>query len=183
MRHSLIALLTTTLLAASSSVTAVPINLSFIAGQFPDSNNIEAPTALVAGTIVYEAADINAPIDSITSIVLSAGGHEFTLADTAFVNLTNESFIGGLLNEANEISINSIDFLLQFQRGPNFIPVLPVFLYTSSGLDGIWMAGTISFNRTVSNVTEPGTLVLLGLALTGLLGSKRRKNARVIKPR
>ena len=70
MKLSLIALVTTTLLVVCASVVAIPITLSFTAEQFPDTNNIAAPNALVAGTIVYEAADIHAPIDSITSIVL-----------------------------------------------------------------------------------------------------------------
>ena len=76
MKLSLIALVTTTLLVVCASVATIPITLSFTAEQFPDTNNIAAPNALVAGTIVYEAADIHAPIDSITSIVLTRKCHQ-----------------------------------------------------------------------------------------------------------
>jgi hypothetical protein len=172
------------LLGVGSTAQAAPITLEFTVSDFPPTfAGTPAPTDPVSGTIVYEAADVGSPIQSLTSIALSVGGHSFSLSEAGFItnpsSISTSSIIGGLLGTGvGGVSSFTSDFSLQYDRvgqpgpGANFV-------YASSSVFGIWRSTnftSFSLTESTTSMPEPGavTLFLLGLLMVLPLARRRR---------
>jgi hypothetical protein len=155
---------------------AIPVTLEFaVSGLPPTFAGIAAPTDPVSGMIVYQAAALGSPIESLTSISLNVGNHSFSVDEVSFISqpgeISTSDLIGGSLNGPGGVTTHTSDFSLQYDRsepsgaGANFV-------YASSDLFGIWRSTNFtSFSLSAgvepppTSVPEPGTLSLLVLGL------------------
>jgi hypothetical protein len=152
------------LVALVNSVCATPIAISFTAAQFsPVIGSDPAPADPVSGTLVYEAASTISPIDSLTSISLSIAGHSYGLAEIGFEYASGIFTVGGLIDGVGGSGNFEDDFVLIWDN--TLTPLY--FQYSVVGLPGIWATSTFSqLNVTESsNVPEPSTLALVGMAI------------------
>jgi hypothetical protein len=153
---------------------AIPIEVDFTAGDFtpsPASPPTIPPTDPVIGTIIYEAASITANIDSLTSINLIIGGHNYLINEIGYISpFFGRQKIGGNSAGVAGMSSGTDDFSLDWFEG-TLTPMM--FSYTSSLNAGYWDSNTFS-SFSVAAVPEPTTMLLLGLALVSLVGLRRK---------
>ena len=177
------------MLGMASSAHAVLITFEFTASNFPPTfSGIPALQDPISGVITYEAADVGAPIDSLTSISLTIGSHSFTVGELGFItnpnSISTSSIIGGSINGVTGVTNFTNDFSVQFDRA---MPPAPGanFAYASADTFGIWRSSTVAYSLTgpteTTPVPEPGTLslLLLGLLATVALVWRRLLFARV----
>jgi hypothetical protein len=161
-------------LAFTSNATAAIFELDFTAiGFAATSGFVNPPTDPVSGHIMYTAASLTSPIDSLTAISLVIGGHQYTLAEVGYSNdFPNASLIGGLANGVTTISQNvftglSNDFWIYFKRSP-FQPV--DFYYSVDSSMAVW--DTFRFSQSslteVPAVPEPSTWAMMILGFLGV---------------
>jgi hypothetical protein len=155
-----------------SPAHAVLITFEFTASDFPPTfSGIPALQDPVSGVITYEAADVGAPIDSLTSISLTIGSHSYTVGELGFITNPNDistsSIIGGSINGVTGVTAFTHDFSVQFDRATPPAPGAN-FAYASADTYGIWRSSTVTYSLTGPSmpVPEPSTL---GLMLLGLL--------------
>ena len=182
-KYALVATLAVALFFESVSASrAALIELEFTAVNFPPTfAGIAAPTDPVSGVILYEAADVGAPIESLTAISLEVGNHSFAVGELGFITQPNaistSSIIGGSINGIGGVSSRTSDFSLQFDRDP--VPGVGAnFVYASASLPGIWRTAVFtnfSLSAAPTAVPEPGTFGLLLLGLLIALPLVRRK--------
>jgi hypothetical protein len=172
----LIALALLALVFPFGSAQAIPITLNFTASGFTPQGGVSpAPTNPVTGTIVWDAASTTSAINSLTSINLTIAGHAYTLGEIGFAPSGANMFIGGLVNGPAGASAGFDDFVI----GWNATTLVPSFFFyavpTNTGT--AWNTVTFpnfSITAATATVSEPVTLVLLGLGLAGL-GIRRKK--------
>lgn len=160
-------------LLVASAAHAMLITVSFTANNFvPNTGSTPAPVDPVSGTIVWDAASVNSPINSLTSISLVIDGHTYSLGEIGFENFTNDVFIGGLLNGIRALAPGTDDFFFFW----HFATPTPFeFLYASSvHTQTVWISNTFP-QVTVTTTPEPTTLALLTLGLLGLAAARRSK--------
>jgi hypothetical protein len=159
-----------------SNAHAATIHMDFTAAGFAilDTGSNDAPTDPVSGTLVWEAASVNATIDSLVSIDLTLNGAAYALSDISFESpfggSGNTDIIYGALRGISTASFTD-DFWIRWNRatltGRDFV-------YTSSTLGGTWKSTNFT-SFTVSEVPIPAAAWLFGSALLGLGVIKRRK--------
>jgi hypothetical protein len=182
------------LLGFGSVAHAVPVTLAFTVGNFPPTfSGIEAPVDPVSGLIVYEAAAVGAPIQSLTSISLVIDGHTYAVGELSFISnpatISTSDLIGGTVDGVGGVSsFTTDDFSIQYDRcdrpgvGANFV-------YATSGGFGSWRSTNFdSFSLTgpgmvacgepvTTTVPEPNTFSLLMFGLLVGMPLVRLKHA------
>jgi len=114
------------LLFSFGQVLAIPITVNFAAYDFLNG----PPTDPVVGTIVYEASDEYAVIDSLTSISMMIDGHNYTLPEIDFVSPWGGAWqmVHGALN-GGAVQTGTSDFILLW----NMVTLIPdSFYYVTS---------------------------------------------------
>lgn len=168
------------MLSGTGSVLATPIAVSFEITGFAPSNGNAAPTDPVIGTIIYNAASISSPINSVSSINMTLAGHTYTVSEVGILtplSIPGGTLIGfgGILNEDGSVSSMTDDFWLRW----NVNDLTPFdFVYSSSAQSGIWSTQITQANKfftkfNVSVVPEPATVLLILLGFVGLLPFRR----------
>jgi hypothetical protein len=161
---------------------ALPFTVAFTATDFvPLVSSIPAPDDPVSGTMIYDAASINSPINSLTAISLTISGHTYALTEVGFLDLgLGFEEIGGLIDGVNGSGNFENDFLIIWDRS-SLVPLF--FLYATSDSSGIWDTSTFAqFSVTPSAVPEPNTLALLALGFLGILAAQIAMAVRVRTP-
>ena len=160
-RQNLVAMLTCciALTGWTVSVLAAPFKMEFTVSGFADSNGNVAPIDPISGTIVWEAANANATIDSLTSIDLTLNGHTYGLGDITFQSLpsTSPDIIYGSLN-GQSIRTLTNDFWIRWHRD---LLIGFDFNYASPALSGIWDSPNFDSLSVTAAVPEPTTLTLM----------------------
>jgi len=153
---------------------ANPFTVTFTATDFvPLFPSSPVPDDPVSGTMIYDAASINSPIDSLTAISLTISGHTYTLAEVGFLDLgLGFEEIGGLIDGVNGSGSNENDFLIIWDTS-SLVPLL--FLYATLDSTGIY--DTSNFTQfSITAVPEPNTLALVALGFLGLLAARQFKS-------
>ena len=160
-------------LLVTSGAHAMPITLSFTASNFvPSLGSNPPPVDPVSGTIVWDAASVNSPINSLTSISLVIDGHTYSLGEIGFVNFTNVAFIGGLVSGINSVVPATDDFFFEWDFAT---PTPFMFTYASSRhFPPVWSSNTFP-QVTVTPTPEPTALACLTLGLLGIAAGRLRK--------
>ncbi len=164
-----------------ASAAAVPITVSFSAVGFtcfgPGSScNTPPPADPVVGSIVYDAISSTSDINSLLSIQLTIGSHNYAVNEVGFLDnhLFDQRIIGGLINGVSGISSGTDDFRLQWSEAT----LNPEdFSYTTSSSSGIYSETNFTqFTITqASTVPEPSGLAILTIGVAGIMIAARRK--------
>jgi acetyltransferase-like isoleucine patch superfamily enzyme len=120
----------------------------------------EAPTDPVVGTIVYDAADLASPIDSLVSVSLTIGGYSYLLSDLGFESPIsfdpNVDSIGGLVNGASRVCVGTgcdvpsgvDDFFVGFDRSTDSGTIL-LYRTAAGAIGDSWRSTNFtSYSRT-----------------------------------
>ncbi len=139
MRNRIIFLALLLLLSLANFAYAVPITVTFSANNFYILVGLTpAPTDPVTGTIVYDAADIHSPINSLISINMTIDGHAYSLGELAF---SPGPAIGGSINGVISLVGNTNDFYIMWDS-TTLQPT--AFTYSDQSVAGIWQSTTFS---------------------------------------
>jgi hypothetical protein len=164
-------LLAVLLLVAIHEANALPVTVSFVATDFvPDIGSTPSRVSQVSGSIVYDAASVTAPINSLTSINLSIDGHSYSIGEVGFENYTNVVYIGGLISSVRSLVPGSNDFFLSYELSPatGFS-----FVYsTRNSSAAVWEATRFVALSITSAATEVATVPTLsgyGVIMLALL--------------
>ena len=151
---------------------AIPITVAFTAtGFIPLVGSIPAPDDPVIGTIIYDAASISSPIDSLTSISLAISGHTYAIGDIGSFSDSGIAYIGGLIDGVLGSGNFENDFLIVWDM-TTLVPLQ--FLYATLDSSGIWYTLNFSqFSVTTSLLPEPSLPALLVLGLLGIVATRR----------
>lgn len=179
------ALLCSSLLAATVDAQAMSVTMQFTVTGFDISNGNSAPTNPVTGSISWQAASVNGPVQSFTSINLNLDGHAYSIGEIGYYSFPSNPYaswdlIGGTLNDVGSIGSQTDDFYIRWDRDQltGFD-----FAYTSSQRSGGWSSAVYntpnftSFSIAASPVPLPAAAWLLGSGLLGLIGAARKHKA------
>jgi len=151
-------------LLAATAAQAIPVSVAFTATGFvPLFGSTPAPDDPVSGTIVYDAASVNAAINSLTSITLTINGHVYTLGEIGFLSDPGIGEVGGLIDGVNGSGSFEDDFVIIWDMNA-LTPLL--FLYATANSDAIWTTSSFS-SFSVTAAPEPATLALFALGVLG----------------
>lgn len=179
------AFLCSSLLVATVDAQAMSVTMQFTVTGFDISNENSAPTNPVTGSISWEAASVNGPIQSFTSINLNLDGHAYSIGEIGYYSFPSDPYtswdvIGGTLNDVGGIGNQTDDFWIRWDRDQL---TWYDFSYSSSQKSGIWYSGPgntptfTPFSIAASPVPLPAAAWLLGSGLLGLIGVARKRKA------
>jgi hypothetical protein len=154
----------------ATAAHANPFTVTFTATDFvPLFPSSPTPDDLVSGSMTYQAASMNSPIDSLTGVSLTLSGHSYSLAEVGFLDLgLGIEEIGGMVDGVNGSGSNENDFLMIWDTS-SLVPLL--FLYATLDSTGIY--DTFTFTRfDIAAAPEPNTLALLALGFIGILATR-----------
>ncbi|MEO8752014.1 MAG: hypothetical protein ABI624_04980 [Casimicrobiaceae bacterium] len=152
--------LVTLLFATTGTVRGEPISIGFSATAFSNIVNSDpAPVDPVSGTLVYEAASITTPIESILSISLTIAGYTYSASEIVFLSEFGIFNLGGSLDGLGSGNFEN-DFVMVWDD--TLTPLY--FQYSVIDQPGIWYTFSFPTFEVTSAVSEPSTLALLGLA-------------------
>jgi hypothetical protein len=153
--------------AVATSASAATFLMRFEVTNFGSLNDNPPPTDPVTGTIMWEAAEIHAPILSIDSIDMTIAGHPYSIGEITYVPPgypEYDALIGGSLSGPFTMSDRTDDFWIRWETGS----LLPYdFAYTSSATSGVWHTldwGGLnpSGSFSIIEVPEPSTTAIIG---------------------
>jgi hypothetical protein len=164
-----------------ASAAAVPITVSFNAVGFtcfgPGSSCNTPPSAdPVVGSIMYDAISTISDINSLVSVELTIGNHNYLVSEVGFLDnhLFDQRIIGGLISGVSGISSGTDDFRLQWSE----TTLMPeYFSYATSSSSGIYSETNFTqFTITqASAVAEPSGLPVLVIGAAGIMIAARRR--------
>ena len=154
---------------------ATPIRMNFTAIGFTSLSNTPPPTDPVVGAIEWDAASVDATIDSLTSITMIIDGHTYDIADVGFESpstiITDFNIIGGIEGGIFGIGSGTDDFWIFWNK--NTLQPLQLTYTSSKTNNDIWT--TLTFDDfSIKIVPVPTTILLLGSGLVGLVGFRKR---------
>jgi hypothetical protein len=169
--------------AVATSASAATFLMRFEVTNFGSLNDNPPPTDPVTGTIMWEAAEIHAPILSIDSIDMTIAGHPYSIGEITYVPPgypEYDALIGGSLSGPFTMNDRTDDFWIRWETGS----LLPYdFAYTSSATSGVWHTldwGGLnpSGSFSIIEVPEPSTTAIWGVFvfLAAMLRSRQRKS-------
>jgi hypothetical protein len=170
-----LALLFTTILFWDTTVHATEFIMRFSVTIFQnDGPGGAVPTDPVTGTITYEAAGINDPIQSFDSINMTINGHSYTTPEIGFYQYDTPDdwyMISGLTGGIGALYSGTDDFLIRWYSDS----LTPLdFIYTSDGVDGAFISAVYFNPASFTSFTidavpdETKTILLLGISMIGL---------------
>jgi hypothetical protein len=157
-------------------VHAVPLpqfTYSFGASGFApfDPEGEPPPTDPVTGSLIYEAATANSPIEGLVSIDLTIDGHIYDTGQLTFGIVSGRQRVGGNLTGGNRVAPGTNAFSMEWDPATL---VLESFRYSSTNREGDFYIASV---LTPSNpIAEPATLalVVLAMSLIAIFAGRRR---------
>lgn len=147
---------------------AEPILLTFAVTGFPE----DAPQAVVAGSIMWEAETPYSFIDYITSIDLEIDGHRYLLDEVGHSTPNNSNMIYAFGNGG---SLGPVPYSFALMWVP---PTMQTIWFGYRGASGdAYFFGYDFLNFNIEVVPEPSTLGLVVGGVLMLAGWRRREEA------
>jgi hypothetical protein len=154
---------------AAAPAQAITVELDFTA-DFPAGS----PDTIVTGQFIYQAASVTSPVDSLTSVDLTIGGHTYSLAELGSKTLGPFNLIGSTSPGLGTVDEGVDSFFLEYDP----IAGTPInFPYSTSSFPAIADAVSVPhFSIRAAPVPEPATwaLFLTGFLGAGALAARRR---------
>jgi hypothetical protein len=159
-------------LLACSAAQAGLVTLDFTAsslGQWTFNGYTPVPGS-VTGQFKYLSAGLDAPIESLVSVDLLIGGHQYTTDELSFDNSRTGYLAIGAATDVFAASPGSNDFWFIF--GPDFD-----FAYSTTFDDYLTTADSVTSNAVFAEnaVPEPATWGLMALGLAALAASRKQR--------
>lgn len=166
-------------LLACSAAQAGLVTLDFTAsslGQWTLNGYTPIPGS-ISGQFKYTSAAVDAPIESLVSVDLSIGGHQYTTNELSFDNSRTGYLAIGAATDVFAMTPGSNDFWFIF--GPDID-----FSFTSTLDQEITSADEVISNAVFAenNVPEPTTWSLMALGLLALGASRKKLPTRTSTP-
>jgi hypothetical protein len=167
------------LIGIIKTAAAIPIAVSFTAVGFTCFGpgltcNTPPPADPIVGSIVYDAASTTADINSLISVRLTIGSHDYSVNEVGFLDnhVFDQRIIGGLINGVSGVSSGTNDFRLQWSE----MTLQPQdFAYATSSTSGLYFETNFTqFTVTqASAVPEPSGLPFLLMGVAGMIAAAR----------
>jgi hypothetical protein len=125
----------------------------------------------VAGSLIYNAATANSPIEGLVSIDLTIDGHTYDTGELTFAIVSGRQRVGGNLTGGNRVAPGTNAFSMEWDPATL---VLESFRYASVNREADFYIASVLTSE--SPVPEPATLalVVLAMSLIAIFAGRRR---------